>query len=415
MDKQTKETIEKLKKEKQYDKIYEQFGNEAYRKNIPKRLRKQELKKLKQERKYFDIYNKYGTAEYEKVLIKAMYEERKENKGILNASLWRIKENIRNATKNLLIVTTGTLLLAPPSIVVTGAQYVKEETEKNRIAYSKEIEDYNTKIEEYAKKVNSMNLSDAEIFMKVMKDMWENIEGYGVPKRDITGFLELDLATEEGVGVCRNMATDVAKKLNAINPKYNARTMVVMLGEEGKYTCANIEQKIVKNDANANNQEEKDGKMIDKILEKTFGNHMVTLVDEPEDNLILVLDPTNPGIGIYKDGEITMLNSDNENGLKFEAKEYSTSFMTKGGLENISGVIEDYARSFEKSKLSPKEIENKYGLKAQNHILDKMKEKDTFIRSLEVKLDNETIYRSQNYKEEQKTKEKEMGQDENER
>ena len=69
MDKQTKETIEKLKKEKQYDKIYEQFGNEAYRKNIPKRLRKQELKKLKQERKYFDIYNKYGTAEYEKVLI----------------------------------------------------------------------------------------------------------------------------------------------------------------------------------------------------------------------------------------------------------------------------------------------------------------------------------------------------------
>ena len=35
---------------------------------------------------------------------------------------------------------------------------------------------------------------------------------------------------------------------------------------------------------------------------------MVTLVDVPSDELTVVLDPTNPGIGIYKDGKIIMFN-----------------------------------------------------------------------------------------------------------
>ncbi len=401
MDKETKEKIKRLKKEKKYDDIYYNYGSKAYVKNTPARIKRQEKNKLFSEGKYMDIYNKYvynqkGNKDYNKILVKAMYNEIKENSNFAKAFLWNIKQKI----KNVLSVGACVLAIAPPTAAVMINEISREEKEENSVKYEQQIEEYNEKIKNYAQEVNSMNLNDVQIYMKVMDDMWAGIQGYGTPKMDIFGYMELDLANEDGYGVCRNMANDIARKLNEINPQYNARTMAVELGDKGNYTIANIERKFVETNPdntyvedNENKQENQDEKhkegLInwDELIAKGFGNHMVTFVDSQEDNLIIVLDPTNPGIGIYKDGQIIMMNNDRENGAKIESKEVSTTIMTKYGIEGVAEIVKDYGKSFEKCELSEKEIYEKYGIEAQNQSLDfvrSIENKDTFKNSLVV-------------------------------
>ena len=253
-----------------------------------------------------------------------------------------------------------------------------------------------------------MNLSDVQVFMKVMDDMWKNSKGYGEPEKNITGYLELDMDGEDGYGVCRNMASDVARKLNAIDENYNARIIPVYLGEDGSYKIADIERKIVENDDTVKDQEKdeentayEDNK-AEKIVTKIFGNHMVTLVDVKEDNLTIVLDPTNPGIGIYKNGRIVMLNSSKEDGLKFEAKEYSSYIVTQGGVKGFLNVTGDYLKSFEASNLKFEQIEKKYGIEAQNIALKeirKMEEtKNSFKENLKIDISQNKEEREQNDK-----------------
>lgn len=398
MDKETKEQIKRLKKDKQYDEIYYKFGSKEYVKNTPKKIQKKETKKLFKEGKYIDIYNKYGDEQYNKILVKAMYREIKDNTNMLKAVLWRIKENMIAGAKNAIIIATGVLTIGPPTVAVMGAEYIKDEKEKNSVIYEEEIKEYNEKINKYAEEVKSMNLNDVQTYMKVMDDMWGSIKGYGIPKKNIMGYPELDLATEDGYGVCRNMASDIAKKLNAINPEYNARTMVVQMDENGNYTIADIKRNSVEITENTEekSEEEKEEQQDSEEMPfgSMFGNHLVTLVDSTEDNLIIVLDPTNPGIGIYKDGEIIMFNSDKQNGVNFEPRKFVSSFITKGGLENISDVIRDYVQSFEKSNLTSDKIEEKYGLEAQNKNLEYIRQakkdaREEFVDSIKVEIQQE--------------------------
>ena len=235
MDKISKDKIKKLKSEQKYDEIFAEFGSKVYVKNTPKKIKKAELKKLKKERRYEDIFNKYGEEEYNKILAKSMYEEIKEIGGFRKAFLWRLKRiALRGASLSLATAARFSTLL-PMSNSKTY--------EDNAIEYAAEIEAYNEKIDDYASHVNSMNLSDIQIFMKVMDDMWKGIQGYKEPEKDISGFLELDLATEEGYGVCRNMASDIARKLQEINPDYNARTIVVY--SNGAYKIADIHRNVI--------------------------------------------------------------------------------------------------------------------------------------------------------------------------
>ena len=214
------------------------------------------------------------------------------------------------------------------------------------------------------------------------------------------------------------MASDVAKKLNAINPEYNARIIVVKMGNSGSYQIANIDKNIIQTNIDENiiktnstvvapNEENK--KEIK--LKNIFGNHVVTLVDLNQYNLTLVLDPTNPGIGIYKNGQIIMLNSADENGLKFESKEYVSAVFYKGGIDGITNTIGDYIQSYKNPKLSLEEIEEKFGLEAQNKALDEvrtMKEnqtkENTFKENLKV---NELDKITNTQKEDIQDKEKE--------
>lgn len=373
MDKASKEKIKDLKSRKEYDEIFRQFGRKAYTRATPSKYRKQDLKKLKKEGKYEDIFNKYGKSEYNKLLVTAMYREIKDAKGFVPAALWRSKEFMKSALQKL-----GLYSLVV-SLSFSGAMAIASEmtTSENSEIYKDEIKAYNDKIENYANEVNRYAFNDIQIFSKVMDDMWKGIKGYAEPEKDIQGFLELDLATEEGYGVCRNMASDVAKKLNQINPKYNARVMTVKMGDDGYYEIADIDRTVLETNetvtGSEENKEEQEVSGLQNAISNFTGNHMVTLVDVPEDNLTLVLDPTNPGIGIYVNGKITMLNSAKENGLEYESKEYMTAIFSRGGMDGILDVASEYMKSFQKPNLSFEEIQTKYGLEAQNLALQEVR------------------------------------------
>ena len=396
MNKETKNKIKQLKKQKKYDEIFINYGRTEYIRNIPKSYRKQEIKKLKNEGRYEDIFSKYGEEEYNKILLHARVQEMKEVKGALRAYSWGILQRIKIFTKQVGIYTVIVLLGISATLIEAG----QEKIDENGIKYEKEIERYNENISKYAEEVKKMHLSDLQIIMKVMDDMWSNIQGYGMPQKDIIGYLELDLATKDGYGVCRNMASDMAKKLNQINPNYNARTMNATIVEEGNYHLADIEFKSVEfnenleednrglnQTLNGNIRQEKERSILEWIgetmaegVKNITGNHMVTLIDIPEEDIILVADPTNPSIGLYKNGKIKMFNSDKE----YVTNEGST--MLFNGYEGIK-TVEDFIDSFTNDS-SYEKLKEKYGLEQQNKALEyvrNLKNKEqTYKQSLKV-------------------------------
>lgn len=378
MDKNSKDKIKKLKSEQKYDEIFAEFGSKQYVRNTPRKIKRAELKKFKQERRYEDIFNKYGENEYSKYLAKAMYEEIKEIGGLRKAFLWKLKKIVLRGSVDSLAFLMSISIGLP----ISNQKLVHE----NAIAYADEIKNYNEKIDKYASHINSMNLSDIQIFMKVMDDMWKNIKGYKEPEKDIHGFLELDLASEDGYGVCRNMASDVARKLQEINPDYNARTITVYM-DEG-YKVADIERTVVQDNETVmeSSGEEQTQNSSNFNITKITGNHMVTLVDLKDENLTLVLDPTNPGIGIYKDGNIFMLNTAKENLVQYDTKEIITTLCFRTGIDAGLISLKDFFSSFENSSMSLDEIIEKYGLEAQNKALTEVRAleaADLEVRSLE--------------------------------
>ncbi len=396
-----KEEIKRLKKEKNYEEIYRKFGSKEYVKNTPSSYRKKDLNKLVKEGKFEDIYGKYGKKVYNNLLSRAKYQEIKENKGRKSAILWRIKRSLK-LTGLYLGIASSTFTLSLP---VLNASTTKE----NEIKYEKEIKNYDNKIKKYAEEVNELKLNDVQVFMKVIDDMWNQIKGYKNPELDLTGFMELDLASEDGYGVCRNMASDVARKLNEINPDYNARTLVVNMGHDGQYKLADVKRKIL--EENETVDTDSSSRDIQNKMSDILGNHMITLVDVKSDNLIVVLDPTNPGIGIYQNGKIEMLNSVKGNELNFDTRKFTT-FITSNGYKDGAESVIDFADSYQESKLSPEQIEEKYGLDAQNQALKEVRkieeakanknlsDKESFKESLKVaNLDKTEINQKANVEE----------------
>ena len=210
MDKESRKKIVNLKRQKRYDEIYTEFGVDVYNRNTPKSYKKKDFKKLAKEGRYEVIFNKYGEKQYKKLLYNAQYKEIKEARGTVSALLWKAKQKFKKQTRSTLIALTATLGVGSALM----ANNVEETINENAITYQSEIESYNNKIDKYEEDVKAMNLNDVQTFMKVMDDMWGSIQGYKKKKKNIVGFAELDLATPNGYGVCRNMASDIAEKLN---------------------------------------------------------------------------------------------------------------------------------------------------------------------------------------------------------
>ena len=164
MDKISRKKIKKLKQDKKYGEIFLEFGKEAYINYVPAKYKKEDLKRLKKEKRYEDIYNKYGKDTYNSILVKAMYGEIKEAKGTIKAILWRINMSLKK------IGFTSAFSIM--QLTAAGSLMTEATIMDNSVKYESEIEQYNNNISKYADEVKSLNLSDIQIFMKVMDDMW---------------------------------------------------------------------------------------------------------------------------------------------------------------------------------------------------------------------------------------------------
>lgn len=363
-----------LAKEKKYEEIFALYGRDTYLNFAPKKYKKKEIKKLLREGKFEDIYIKYGPIMYGKYLpkmeaIDIYLETGKKGKGLLRKLNYKIKETVLPAFISGVVFFEG----LPFLLLAVSTDKVIEE---NAIKYAEDISSYDRKIKEYAKQFQNPNLTDLQVIMKVMKDMWDSIAGYGNPQKNIIGFQRLDFLEENGIGVCRNMADDVSAKLNAINPKYNARTLAVKMDMEKGVKLnkiGNSKRPPSNNEENNNYAVPNEDSLFTKFSVELVGNHKVVLVDIPEENITLVVDPTNPGIGVFRYGKIYMFSV--PDGEVLTVRHYSTFV---DGTLSIFDYNKRKIDSFFDSNISIEELERKYGVEAQNKALD-------YILSLENK------------------------------
>lgn len=373
--------LNKDEKQEYYNEVYHLYGARVYRRVTPERLQKKDIKNLLKNGKFEDIYFKHGESKYNENIgyMKAKYIEQETGN-----KLPKVFNRISNFIKRKIVSPMLGVALALPASSVTIDLMAERNKNEEYKQYLYQIEEYMYNIHMYAESVNKMNLSHEEVLMKVTKDMWENIKGYGNPQLDLPTCRGLDLAKEDGVGVCRNMADDVARKLNAINKEYNARA-VAAYHLEGEYKIADIKIKVVEPDKQNEEKEEKNN-YINEVVKYT-GNHVVVMLDIKEDNVTLILDPTNPGIGVIKNGQITMFNATKEDNFN-EKITPILNYIIDGDSLGLTGQL---LGTFREPNLSMEELEEKYGLEAQNRALESVKEKEkTFKDKLIIKIDDNT-------------------------
>ena len=255
-----------------------------------------------------------------------------------------------------------------------GGHYYAEISEfVNGSRYESMIADSDEKIEKYVKnEFEGKDYTDIQVFTKVMLDMWRSIDGYQDPQLDIRGYLELDI-TQNGYGVCRNMASYVEKVLKEMG--YNARAYAV-------YVDQNISENESENDSTDN---QNFGERLISKYKEEVGNHEIVLVDIPEDNITLVVDPTDIDIGIYYQGEIYMFGLMEGEITDFrQAKHYSPSHYGQFSClgEHLTDIYEEAKRSYREPAISIEEIVKKYGYDAIYGALDLFVREDALIKPL---------------------------------
>lgn len=370
------EKLKNLIKNKKYNEIYLEYGKEKYHKYASAKHKKQDIINLFKEGRYLYIYTKYYDDTYDKLTLKMMRNEMLlENKNKYYADLYDIKIKIKKTLISINLVMSGVIGILGKFEIDKYIDY-----KFNEIEYSKELDIYNQRVEEYAKNINKKNLSDLEIFMKVTDDMWNDIEGYGDPNLDVLYFWRLDFNEPNGVGVCRNMADDVSAKLNAINPDYNARVVIVYL-EQCPRDYADINKKISFSFSKNENQ------TSNSSPETLTGNHAVVAVDIKDKGITLILDPTNPSISILRDGGIYTFGSKDGKALK-----YKPMGDRKYGFEMLNNSIPILSTQFINADYSIEELENMYGIDAENEALKKLR-KDKFIIPEIINLNTENTKR----------------------
>ena len=386
-----KKDIKKLLEENNLALIYQKYGSleTMFIKNF-RRLKKEEIKKLLEEKRYVELQNTYG----DKVLQEHRFDVYKSDIENETGSKFKAKvlssgsktvHNLKEAVKSLAIFTTSLGVVMAGKVV----QYMDESYEKMLQDNASIIQDYDEEVTEYADYIQDLQLdSDLEVVMKVMDDMWGKIK-YGNPTKDVLGAGRLAFTEAEKVGVCRNIADDFSARMNAINPEYNARNLAVNMDASyySKDNLANIKRDIQEtnetvvdnenNEKNENNNEPQQTGELQRELDEMFnnidvtkysGNHMVSIFEPIGKDYTLVVDATNPSIGIIANGEIYMFQTTEGKGLTFKpigqliaAKNY-----------DYTDVRNEFLKSFIsfKSKEELQEISNEWNLEKQNQALE---------------------------------------------
>ncbi len=98
------------------------------------------------------------------------------------------------------------------------------------------------------------------------------------------------------------------------------------------------------------------------------GNHILTVVDLPEKDITLVLDPTNPGIGVVEKGKIYMFSSIDGNGVESRLLE---DFIMYGPEGTISFIQASWGSNIDEKRIE--ELKKEYGQEALNKELENIK------------------------------------------
>ena len=371
MKKNIKDIIQ-LMKEKKYDEIYQKYGRETYLRVVSNKHQIRDIDKLMEEGRFFELYEKYGEKIYRDYLREMKKVDVENELGI------KFKFNnylfFENMTQNLKIIRNQAAKVMLGLTIVSGgfstmisSQY-DQVIENNSKVYQSEIKDYDEEIKTYAEHINSMNLSDLEIIMKVVNDMWNSIDGYKTPDMyDAIGYPRLALYMD-GYGVCRNMADDFTARMNAINPNYEACNLNVYL-KEAEINNIRRTTLVNYNSIADNSEQEENIDYKSEIISNLTGNHMVSCVKLKEDDVLLIVDPTNPSIGVLKNGEITMLSNQMMKGIKIKPV---------GNLMLGSDNRKEYLKKLTESLFTAGDIntlKEKYGITSQNETLEEIIEK----------------------------------------
>ena len=171
-----KERMKKLYREGKDDLIFHEFGIKTNKYNFIQFLN------FVQNDDPNSLVDRFGTiVDNEFHSISAMFSDEKLLTGATRAISW--------ATKRVLMNIIGFSLLASP-FAIPYAAYLN--IDMNKVEYASEIEDYKKYNKEYAAQFKEHDLTDLEIIMIVMDNMWSRMKGYGEPEIDAYGFYELD-------------------------------------------------------------------------------------------------------------------------------------------------------------------------------------------------------------------------------
>ncbi len=168
----------------------------------------------------------------------------------------------------------------------------------------------------------------------------------------------------------------------------NGTLTTIYYDEEGKEQKREKENSLLSN--SFLNREKMENINREKITAKEIVqrflmiNHALVAIDIEKDNVTLLIDPTNLCLGVYKDGKIIIFNEQTKEEICYKR------FIGDGILTGIKGLEEypvDYIKSFREPTLSMEELEEKYGLEAQNKMLEQIEKQDnqkTFKEELKI-------------------------------
>ena len=369
LDKETKQEIKRLKKEKQFEEIYSRYGSEIYVKSSPRFYMRKLILELIEEGKYAEIKQKFGKSKYNAYLpLIRKNQVLKETKNRFLADAAYVAGKVKRGITYLAIET----MIAVP-ISGVGVAYDQHKAKVAIMEENKEIiEEYNEDLEEYASYIRSLNLTQKEIVVKVMSDIYDKYK-YKFPTGDINGFFRFYLY-ENGYGVCRNIADDFCAKLNAIDPSFNAHIIGCKLnevdedGEDIHYDIMDNIERIIEDE----DEDEEDTLTVESrfLNPDTIGNHAVAVINIKGEPVPLVVDPTNPGMGAMFNGEIYMFNASGNADEAIDEKTLVTFFITGNPLH----IITDFFDSLDFRELFD-DLKERYGTDSLEETLENVREK----------------------------------------
>ncbi len=231
-------------------------------------------------------------------------------------------------------------------------QNYKKIVSYNRYTNSEDLDVYNKFLNEYVAQINSLELNDIEIIIKVMSDIWSEVKGYGVPKETVIGLYNLSFI-REGVGVCTSFADEFTNRMNKINWEYNARNVILKnMNNDVKIDRIDVDRVIIESDDEKSNN-------LDN-----YTKHMVTAIDLPDKDVTLIVDTTNLMLGILKNGKVYMFNC-NEYLFNYDIEDNYTYTN-----EKLFEVLSTYLKSFFCSTNDIMSLGNQFGIESQKETYD---------------------------------------------